>query len=54
MHGNLKDYLEAYQNKKTLNMEEIWSIGIFLQIAIIENIRNVCEKIKSSQIQKYR
>ena len=35
-------------------MEEIWSIGIFLQIAIIENIRNVCEKIYSSQIQKYR
>lgn len=50
----LEDYLKAYQNKKTLNMEEIWSIGIFLQIAIIENIRNVCEKITSSQIQKYR
>ena len=50
----LEDYLKAYQNKKTLNMEEIWSIGIFLQIAIIENIRNVCEKIYSSQIQKYR
>ena len=50
----LRDYLKAYQNKKTLNMEEIWSIGIFLQIAIIENIRNVCEKIYSSQIQKYR
>lgn len=50
----LEDYLKAYQNKKTLNMEEIWNIGIFLQIAIIENIRNVCEKIYSSQIQKYR
>ena len=50
----LQDYLKAYQNKKTLNMEEIWNIGTFLQIAIIENIRNVCEKIYSAQIQKYR
>lgn len=50
----LKDLLKAYQTKKTLNMDEIWNIGIFLQIAIIENIRKVCEKIYSSQIQKYK
>jgi len=35
-------------------MEEIWNIGIFLQIACIENIRNVCENIYSVQIQKYK
>lgn len=51
---NLEELLRAYQNKKTLNMEEIWNIGIFLQIAIIENIRSICEKIYSSQMQKYR
>lgn len=51
---SIEDYLKAYQNKKTLNMEEIWNIGMFLQIAIIENIRHVCEKIYSSQIQKYK
>ena len=51
---NLEELLNAYQNKKTLNMEEIWNIGIFLQIAIIENIRNICEKIYSSQLQKYK
>lgn len=51
---NLKDLLKAYQTKKTLNMEEIWNIGLFLQIALIENIRKVCEKIYSSQIQKYK
>ena len=50
----LKDLLKAYQTKKTLNMDEIWNMGIFLQIAIIENIRKVCEKIYSSQIQKYK
>lgn len=46
--------LRAYQRKKTLNMDEIWNIGIFIQIAIIENIAEICEKIYSSQMQKYR
>ena len=51
---DLEDYLASYQTKKTLSMEEIWNIGVFLQIAIIENIREVCEKIYSSQIQKVK
>ena len=51
---NLSDYLESYQNKKTLSMDEIWNIGTFLQIAIIENITQCCIKIYSSQIQKYK
>lgn len=50
----LESVLKAYQRKKTLNMEEIWWIGAFLQIAIIENIREVCEKIYISQVQKYK
>ena len=52
--NNLSSLLKAYQKKKTLNMEEIWNINVFFKIAIIENIRNVCEKIYSSQIQKYK
>ena len=52
--NNLSDLLQAYQSKKSLSMEEIWNIGIFLQIALIENIRNICEKIYSSQVQKYK
>ena len=50
----LESYLSSYQTKKSLSMEEIWNIGTFLQIAIIENIREICEKIYSSQIQKYK
>ena len=46
--------LEEYQTKKTLSMEEIWNIGIFLQLAIIENIREIAEKIYNVQMQKYR
>ena len=51
---DLERYLAAYQTKKTLNMDEIWSIGIFLQIAIIENIRQICERIYISQIEKFK
>jgi len=51
---NLEKYLQSYQTKKTLNMEEIWNIGIFLQIAIIQNISEICQKILSTQIQKYK
>ena len=51
---NLEEYLKSYQSKKELSMDEIWNIGIFLQIAIIQNIRKVCEKIAASQIEKYK
>ena len=51
---DLEDYLASYQTKKTLSMEEIWNIGIFLEISIIENIREVCEKIYVSQMEKYK
>ena len=50
----LTDLLKSYQEKKKLNMEEIWNIGIFLQIALIENIRGICERIYSGELQKYR
>lgn len=51
---DLKDLLQAYQNKKTLNMEEIWNISLFFNIALIEKIRIICEKIYYAQIQKYK
>ena len=52
--NDLEQYLRSYQTKKTLSMEEIWNIGIFLEIAIIENIREVCERIYIAQIEKYK
>ena len=33
---DLEKYLSSYQTKKTLSMEEIWNIGTFLQISIID------------------
>ena len=51
---SLEDYLRSYQTKKTLSMDEIWNIGTFIQIAIIKNITEICKKIYSCQIQKYK
>ncbi len=51
---DLKEYLKAYQTQKNLLMEEIWTIGEFLQISIIEKVRHICEKIFISQMQKYK
>ena len=51
---NLESMLKSYQSKKQLSMEEIWNIGTFIQIALIENIRQICEKIYFSQIQKLK
>lgn len=50
----LEEYLISYQKAKYLSMEEVWNIGTFLEIAIIENIREICEKIYNSQIQKIK
>ncbi len=51
---SLSKCLQAYQKKKTLSMEEIWNITTFIKIALIENIRDICTKIYSSQMQKYK
>ena len=51
---SLKLFLAAYQNKKTLSMEEIWSMPLFLGIAIVQNIKEVCEKIYLAQMHKYK
>lgn len=51
---DLTDYLEAYQTQKNLEMDEIWNLGLFLQICLIEKIRDICEKIFISQTQKYK
>ncbi len=46
--------LEAYQKNKMLSIEEIANIGVFLKIAIINHIREICERIFSSQIQRFK
>lgn len=51
---DLEEYLQSYQKKKTLNMDEIWDINLFFKIALIERIREICAKIYISQMQKIK
>ena len=52
--GDLIEYLESYQTQKELEMEEIYNVGIFLEICIIEKIRHIAERVFISQMQKYK
>lgn len=51
---DLEEYITSYQNKKTLNMEEIWDINLFFKIALIERIKDICIKIYNAQMQKIK
>ncbi len=51
---DLEEYLQSYQAKKSLNMDEIWDINLFFKIALIEKIREICTNIYSSQMQKLK
>ena len=46
--------LEAYQKNKLLSIDEIENFGIFLKISIIGKIKNICEKIYSSELQRFK
>ena len=52
--NDLIEYLNAYQTNKELTMRETWKINTFLQICLIEKIRELCEKIFISQSQKWK
>ena len=51
-YKKISKFLISYQKKKILSMDEIWNLGIFMQIALIQNIYEICEKIYFSQFQK--
>ena len=45
----MSDYLQAYQSHSLLFDREIWAIPLVMRLALIENIRHLCESIHSSQ-----
>ena len=51
---NVNFCLKAYQKKKLLSMQEIWDLNVFLKLALISQISEMCEKIYLSQIQKLK
>lgn len=49
--GTLLKYLEAYQSHSILFDREIRIIPMMLKIALLENVRSLCENIKETQAQ---
>ncbi len=49
--STLLKYLEAYQTHNILFDREIWVIPTMIRLALLENIRMICEKIQETQKQ---
>ncbi|CZQ86184.1 glycosyl hydrolase 94 [Trichococcus palustris] len=51
---NLLNYMKVYQGENVLYDREIWAIPVVMKIALIENIRHICEDIQETQNQRHR
>ncbi len=51
---SLVNFIRAYQSYSLLSIGELWAIAIMLRIAIIENVRNICDKVLESQRQWHK
>ncbi|NLD45998.1 MAG: glycosyl transferase, partial [Clostridiaceae bacterium] len=48
----LINYINAYQSNNILAGRELWALAIMIKLALIENIRYLCEKIVEAQEQR--
>lgn len=51
---NIESFITAYQTKKTISIEELWVLPVMLKICIIQYIKEICKKIKTGQLQKFK
>ena len=47
----LVDCLQAYQEHNKIYDREIWALPAIIKLVLLENIRNICKKIKNTQTQ---
>lgn len=45
----LLNYLNAYQSHSTLSDREIWALPVMINMALIENIKALCENLRHTQ-----
>ena len=50
----LVNFVTAYQDYALLSSGELWVLPIMVRIALIENIRRICDKIVISHQQRYK
>ncbi len=47
----ITDFLKAYQSNSILLDRELWAMPVMIRLALIDNIRNICEKIRDTHIK---
>lgn len=52
--NTIERFIGAYQTKKNISMDELWLLPVMIKIALIEYIKELSEKIKISQLQKFK
>ncbi|HEY1149901.1 MAG TPA: glucoamylase family protein [Pseudoduganella sp.] len=45
-------FVEAYQERATLKLGELWAIPIMLRLALIENLRRVAARVAENRLQR--
>ena len=51
---NVQRFINSYTTKRKLSMQEIWLLPTMLKISLIHYIREIAEKIISTQYQKFK
>ncbi len=52
--NTIERFITAYQTKKNISMDELWLLPVMIKIALVEYIKELSEKIKVSQLQKFK
>lgn len=47
-------FINAYQTQVLLSMGELWAVPLMLRIALVESIRNICDRIHLSRQEWHR
>src|SRR5580765_8597229 len=48
----LRRFINAYQNVSPLSIGELWAVPISLRLALVENLRRLTARIKSSRVER--
>ena len=49
--ANLTEYIKTYQQSNKIYERELLALPIVIKLALLENIRSICEKIRDTQVQ---
>lgn len=47
----LIDFIKSYQSNQILSISEVWALSLMIRIALVENIRIICNTIYNTQLQ---